>query len=138
MSASDPNGAAARFAVALARALGAVHAAVALVLLAPATVPVALALVAGGGVFYATGRAAATGPHQAAAVRYAVPVGAALLVRLLVANPPGFDAAQAELVRFFAAVWRATPVPCYLLCVAYALAGAGAGSGGRPFAPPWR
>jgi len=127
-----------RFAAALARAMGAVHAAVGLTLVAPGRVPVVAAIVVGLGVFFLSGRARDLTPKQVAALGYAGPVGAVLLIRIGLANPSDGDATQYEVLSFFWAVCEATPVQAYLMAVAFGLARAGGEAVRNPFDPPGR
>ena len=108
-----------RFAVGLARALGAANAAVAVTLLAPGRVPVVVGLAAGGAALFLTGRVRQLPPGETGALAYAGPVLAVLTLRVFLAAPADFDAVPREVLAFLWAAWRATPAQAYLAAVAF-------------------
>ena len=124
------------FAVGLARALGAVHAAVGLTVLTGGTLPMIVAIAAGSAALFLTGRVRRLTPGQTGALGYAGPVLAVVLIRVTLVNPADYDALQHELLRFLWTVWRNTPVPAYCLAILFGLSAAKTAVPHDPFARP--
>lgn len=105
----------------LVQVLGGLHLAVGLTAAEP-RIPLAVAAGLGAAAFFASGKfLRGRPPAEQAAWGYGLPLAACGAVLFLAARPPDWDRALTLLVRLVAVVWERTPVPLYLLALAYAV-----------------